>query len=143
MDETSAPTQISISAEDIDRMRLDVETRRPEEACGLLAGRVDRGAAQVEVVLPMRNALHSPSRYRLDPVEQLQAFERIEAQGLDLIGVYHSHPDGPAGPSPTDVAEAYYYQAVYWIWSGQNDEWQYAAFTIQQSEVSPVTILIR
>ncbi|MCC6958085.1 MAG: M67 family metallopeptidase [Anaerolineales bacterium] len=141
MDRSSAPTQIAISAQDIERMCRDVEARRPEEACGLLAGRFERGAARVEAVLPMQNALHSPARYRLDAAEQIRAFAWIEAQGLELTGIYHSHPEGPAVPSATDIAEAYYPQAVYWIWSGQNGAWQYAAFTIHQGEIAPVTIL--
>jgi len=142
MDTPAAPSQISISSADLERMRQDVESRRPEEACGLLAGRAARETAIVERVIPMRNALQSPDRYRLDPAEQLAVFTWIEAQGLELIGIYHSHPAGPASPSETDILEAYYPQAVYWIWSKQTGEWRYAAFSIWKGSVSPVTVLL-
>jgi len=36
----------------------------------------------------------------------------MEAEGLELIAIYHSHPDGPARPSATDVANAYYPDTV-------------------------------
>lgn len=141
VDLLTAPAQISISSADLDQMRQDVESRRPEEACGLLAGWVSREAATVECVIPMRNVLQSANRYRLDPAEQLEAFAWIEAQGLELVGIYHSHPEGPATPSETDISEAGYPQAVYWIWSKQTGEWRYASFVIQKETVLPVTIL--
>lgn len=122
-------------------MRQDVDARRHEEACGLLAGHVDRGVAIVDQVIPMRNALQSPVRYRLDPAEQLEAFDWIDSQGLELVGIYHSHPAGPESPSQIDISEAYYPQAVYWIWSGHTGEWRYAAFTIQGKKVASVEIL--
>ncbi|MEA5406272.1 M67 family metallopeptidase [Haloarculaceae archaeon H-GB2-1] len=46
------------------------------------------------------------TRYALDAAEQLQAIEAIEAEGLETVGFYHSHPAGPPGPSETDAANA-------------------------------------
>jgi proteasome lid subunit RPN8/RPN11 len=48
----------------------------------------------------------------MDPVQQIKAMLAMEAEGLELIAIYHSHPDGPARPSPTDVALAYYPDTV-------------------------------
>ncbi|ELZ31758.1 Mov34/MPN/PAD-1 family protein [Halorubrum tebenquichense] len=45
-------------------------------------------------------------RYRIDPEEQLELLEAIEADGLDAVGFYHSHPAGPTAPSETDAARA-------------------------------------
>lgn len=72
---------------------------RPNEACGLLGGTEDR----VRMVLPMTNAAASPVRYALDPKEQLGAYRRLEDEGLELAGVFHSHTRTEAYPSPTDV----------------------------------------
>jgi proteasome lid subunit RPN8/RPN11 len=76
----------------------------PLEVCGLLAGK----DGQVQKVFPMRNAAHSKVRFRLDPQEQFDIFSAMEERDLELLGIYHSHPGGPATPSPTDVAEATY-----------------------------------
>jgi proteasome lid subunit RPN8/RPN11 len=59
-------------------------------------------------MLPIENALHSPVRFCMAPAAQLQAFQALEADGLDLLAIFHSHPTGPREPSPTDLAEFAY-----------------------------------
>jgi proteasome lid subunit RPN8/RPN11 len=83
----------------------------PEEACGLLAGPPGR----VEAMYPVENALHSPVAYEMDGRQQVDAMIDLEAKGWDILGIFHSHPAGPAAPSQTDVAQAYYPDAVYVI----------------------------
>ena len=83
----------------------------PEEACGMLGGAFSAGPggpAIAQVALPVTNALHSPVRFRMDPHEQLKAFNRLDEQGLDLVAIFHSHPTGPEHPSLTDLAEFAY-----------------------------------
>ena len=124
------------------QMRRQVADRAPEEACGLLSGQIEARIYRVAAVIPTTNELHSPVRYRIDPHEQIAAFNRIDAQGLELVGIYHSHPAGPPGPSPTDIAEAYYPEAVYLIWSSPAGDWQCTAFLIQDGQVTPVEISV-
>lgn len=121
-----------------EQMLADVDRRAPEEACGLIAGK----ESKVQAVLPMTNTLHSTVRYRLEPQEQLQAFQWLESQGWDLLGIYHSHPKGPDFPSPIDVAEAYYPEALYLIWFRRSGQWNCRAFSIQDREVSEVPIIV-
>ncbi|MBP1923193.1 proteasome lid subunit RPN8/RPN11 [Halorubrum alkaliphilum] len=80
-----------------------------EEVCGVLAG--DRGTDGDPSVVTRRyeaeNVAETPrTRYLITPEEQLELIERIEADGLDVVGFYHSHPTGPARPSETDAAQA-------------------------------------
>jgi [CysO sulfur-carrier protein]-S-L-cysteine hydrolase len=133
---------ITISQAAMQRMRRDVVQRAPEEACGLLSGQIEAGIYRVAAIIPTTNELHSPVRYRIDPHEQIAAFNQIDAQGLELVGIYHSHPAGPAVPSPTDIAEAFYPQAVYLIWSASAGEWQCSASLIQDGQVIPVEISV-
>ena len=114
-------------------MQAAVMAQAPLEACGLLAGKNER----VEKIIPVRNQAQSPRRYIMDPYEQLQAFAWIDSQGLDLQGIYHSHPAGPETVSPTDIAEAAY-EVVYVIWSRCQDEWQMRGFWIQDVQVIDV-----
>lgn len=88
----------------------------PDECCGLLAGRGGR----VERLYRGVNADRSPYTYRLDPLDQLRIFREIDAEGLELLAIYHSHTQSPAYPSRTDVAKAYYPDAVYVIVSVDN-----------------------
>jgi proteasome lid subunit RPN8/RPN11 len=124
------------------QMRRDVARRAPEEACGLLSGQYRADSCRVVEVIPTTNELHSTVRYRIDPLEQIAAFNRIDAQELELVGIYHSHPAGPSVPSPTDIAEAFYPEAVYLIWSAAAGEWLCHAFLIQDRAVIPVEISI-
>jgi proteasome lid subunit RPN8/RPN11 len=133
---------ITLSQADLQQMHLAVAAEVPEEACGLLAGLIQKETFQVREVFPITNELHSPVQYRMDPQEQIDAFNQIESQGLELVGIYHSHPGGPADPSPTDIAEAYYPEAVYLIWSHQAGKWQCNAFLIHDQRVDPVDISV-
>ncbi len=127
-----------------DRMRLHVDSCAPLEACGLLAG----SAGSVREVLPISNRDRSPTSFVMDPVEQLRAFNWIDAQGLELVGVYHSHPAGPEapapgnpGPSPTDIARAAY-PVAYVIWSRPDGAWQAQAFWIEAGRALDVQLLV-
>jgi len=118
-------------------MRRHVIAQAPLEACGLLAGKQDA----VEAVLKVRNAEQSPVRFRMDPQGQFHAFEWIEANGLELLGIYHSHPSGPETASATDIAEAAY-DAVHVIWSRLKRTWKARGFWIEAGEVTEVNIQI-
>ncbi len=119
------------------RMEQHVRSQWPLEACGLLAGRNDR----VEKVFLMRNAAQSPVRYRLDGTEQLRVFEAIEAAGMELVGIFHSHPQGPPFPSSTDIREAAY-PVVYVIWSPQAEGWIARGFQIAADKVTEVELML-
>ncbi|OGN74201.1 MAG: hypothetical protein A2X25_14520 [Chloroflexi bacterium GWB2_49_20] len=118
-------------------MRRHVRRRAPLEACGLLAGRDGR----VELVVGVRNAARSPVRYMMNPHDQWRAFNKIEHLGMELLGIYHSHPNGPHQPSATDIREALY-SAVQIIWSPRDGDWQAGGFWIEAGHVSEVPLQI-
>jgi proteasome lid subunit RPN8/RPN11 len=80
----------------------------PEEGCGLLAGRGGRATA----VYPVENILHSPVLFEMEPLAQIRAMLALEEAGDELLAIFHSHPAGPARPSPTDIAQAHYPDAL-------------------------------
>jgi proteasome lid subunit RPN8/RPN11 len=82
-----------------DEMVAHLVEERPNEGCGLLAG----SGGTVSKVIRMSNAAGSPMRYALDAQEQFAAYRLIEAESLELAGVFHSHTHTEAYPSPTDV----------------------------------------
>jgi proteasome lid subunit RPN8/RPN11 len=102
----------------------------PSEVCGVLAGSHEQspesdGDAQSDRVTDVyrtENVAETPrTRYRIDPEQQLAALERADAEGLDVIGFYHSHPTGPAEPSETDAARATWRGYAYVIWTPTAD----------------------
>ncbi|WP_299027318.1 M67 family metallopeptidase [uncultured Thermanaerothrix sp.] len=98
----------------------------PEEACGLLGGQGET----VSVVIPVTNSLHSPVRFRMDPAELLKALEWLDTEDLDLVGIFHSHPRGPATPSETDLHEFAYPESLMLIVSPVGKVWRLRAFEI-------------
>lgn len=83
----------------------------PNECVGLLAGREGR----VLRVYRGRNVDESPYTYRLDDRQLLEILRELDDERLDLLGIYHSHTASDAYPSRTDVARAFYPDAVYVI----------------------------
>ncbi|HKY53964.1 MAG TPA: M67 family metallopeptidase [Anaerolineales bacterium] len=129
--------QLVISKMQWDEMRDHVALHVPLEACGLLAGKNDR----VEKVILIRNQAQSPDRFVMEPYEQLKAFDWIESNGLDLIGIFHSHPIGPEVVSATDIAEAAY-EVVQLIWSLSGETWKVRAFWIENGQALDVPLLV-
>jgi proteasome lid subunit RPN8/RPN11 len=76
----------------------------PDEACGLLIGHL--APASIVRFHPSANLAHSSKVYTVDPGEHLRADRAAEADGMEIIGVMHSHTHSDAYPSPTDVAQA-------------------------------------
>jgi proteasome lid subunit RPN8/RPN11 len=128
---------LTISRKDWQEMLEHVQQHAPLEACGLLAGRQHR----VEKVIRVRNQAQSPTRFVMEPYEQLKAFDWIEAHGLDLLGIFHSHPAGPETVSATDIDEAAY-EVVYLIWSPLQSTWQARGFWIEEGRASEVPLQI-
>jgi proteasome lid subunit RPN8/RPN11 len=81
----------------------------PREGCGLLLGRASAGACRVVRATLTRNARAEErgDRYEVDPADHLAAWKSAEAEGLEVVGAWHSHPDHEAIPSATDLAEAH------------------------------------
>lgn len=130
-------SRLTLSREQVREITEYVERHAPLEACGLLAGRNDR----VEKVLFVQNQAQSPVRFVMDPYEQLQAFEQIDADGLDLLGIFHSHPAGPETASPTDIAEAAY-AVVHVVCSRRDGEWSLRGFWIEDGASTEVPLRV-
>ena len=76
----------------------------PDEACGLLIGHP--APASIVRFHPSANLAASSKVYTVDPTEHLRADRAAEAEGMEIVGVMHSHTHTDAYPSPTDIAQA-------------------------------------
>ncbi|MGN0353374.1 MAG: M67 family metallopeptidase [Roseburia sp.] len=94
----------------------------PNEACGLLAGTIDGEEKVIEKVYLLTNIDASREHFSMDPREQLAAVKDARANGLTLIGNFHSHPESPSRPSEEDKRLAYDPSLEYLILSLQDME---------------------
>jgi proteasome lid subunit RPN8/RPN11 len=108
------PASVRLPAEIRDAIDAHTRAEAPNEGCGIVVG--DRPAAEGGRALrwvALRNALASPVRYSIDPDDLLRL--TIETDDADEIfwAIVHSHVASPARPSPTDVRESHYPDALY------------------------------
>ena len=108
------------------------------ERCGLLAGR----EGVIARVLHAHNVARDPAtQYEIGPAELFQLMREIRSAGLQLLGIYHSHPHGANEPSRTDIERAYYSDAAYFIISPQpHEERPVRAFSIRDGGVTELQI---
>jgi len=114
-----------------------LEACLPEEGCGMVAGI----ANTAQMVFPVTNELHSPVRFRMDPVEQLEKMIWIEDRELEILAIFHSHPSGPEIPSETDLAEFAYPGTIMLILSKGSGQWQARGFLVEGSSYREVALV--
>lgn len=120
-----------------DQIRAHGVATYPHEGCGLLLGEVRDGANVARDARSLPNvwpaADERPERFRIDPADWLAVELDAAAEGLDVIGIFHSHPDHPPIASPRDVAWAAFAGYSYLITQivagqpGPSRSWQLAA----------------
>lgn len=93
------------------------EESYPRECCGALLGRPTPQGWHIEAHARTANARSGDARnrYEIAPAELALILGEARSRGLEIAGFYHSHPDHPAQPSPTDLAEAHWLGCCYVI----------------------------
>jgi len=108
---------VEISKATFEGIKKHAERGYPNEICGVMigaAGRITEFAACRNL-----NNERAHDRYELDPLSFNDADEEARKKKLDIIGIYHSHPDHPPRPSETDRVRA---------WGG----WEYLIISIEK-----------
>ena len=110
------PDPVALPAGIRDAIVAAARSAAPEEMCGVVVGS-DAPAAGGRPLrwVAMRNALASAYAYEVDPAELLRISLEIDERDEALWAIVHSHVASPARPSPTDVRQAYYPDALFLI----------------------------
>jgi proteasome lid subunit RPN8/RPN11 len=128
---------VRISQALVDEMVAHAREDLPNECCGMIGGR-DGSATRV---VRVENAAASPLRYEMDPQGQFDALKAIEAEGEDLLGIYHSHTRSAAYPSQTDVNQAVAWpEQVYVIVSLAEEEPDVKAYDLKELKIADVPL---
>jgi proteasome lid subunit RPN8/RPN11 len=109
-------------------MLLHAERTYPNECCGAMLGHIRGEQKLVTAALPLENSFsgEQKARYELKPEDLLEADRAARARGLDLIGIFHSHPDCDAYFSDTDLKHScpWYSFVVLSVYNGKFDHAQ-------------------
>ncbi|SHK44114.1 Mov34/MPN/PAD-1 family protein [Thermocrinis minervae] len=100
---------LRIKASALQKIIAQAERDYPYETCGLLLGKAyeDVRIAFGAYETPNANKDRKHDRYEIDPKDYMKAEEKAKQFGLEIVGVYHSHPDHPDRPSQTDEERAF------------------------------------
>ena len=90
--------RIILSRRDVDALLRHASDGMPNEACAILLGSGDH----VREIFLAENKDSSPVAFTISPEQLLEAYRTAEARGLDVVGIFHSHPSSHAYPSGTD-----------------------------------------
>jgi len=122
----------------VDLLRQEAEKVHPVEACALLFGKLSQNEAVVEKVEFAPNELQSTVRFEIDPAKVAAAITEAEKEGLDFVGLFHSHP-APAAPSPIDLKYMKLWGDALWLILSSIDG-NLAAYQLSDSRVKEATI---
>lgn len=125
--------EVRIRKKILERMAEEAGRTPSQECCGLLAGR----DGVISEIFPGENALASATEFEIAPAELFRIFRAMRETGLEHLGIYHSHPRGPAAPSPRDVERAYYPEAAYFVIAAET-----RAFVIREGIVEEQDIKV-
>ncbi|TMQ69667.1 MAG: M67 family metallopeptidase [Candidatus Eisenbacteria bacterium] len=91
-----------------DEIERHLVAEHPRESCGLLVGRDQPGVRWIAYAVPADNQDEEPGkRYEISPEAFLDVEKHARSRSLDVVGFYHSHPDGVPAPSARDAATAW------------------------------------
>lgn len=136
---------LQIGPADLERIRRHGEGTFPHECCGLLLGHWSAERRQVVRLQALDNEREDSrhNRFLITPETILRADRAARAEGLDVIGFYHSHPDAPARPSDYDREHAWpsYSYVIVSIQKGQAAELTSWTLAEERTHFNPETIV--
>lgn len=132
---------LKMQHEQLQMMLAHAQAEQPNEACGLLAGL----GANVTQVIPVANVAADPRhRFEMESGGLVRGLKHIDAAGLALVGIYHSHPVSDSIPSQYDIASARlnYPHIAHVIISLNHDRPRLQAWRIQPTEIETIELVV-
>lgn len=132
---------LQLTGEQLRLLKAEAKRSHPIEACALLFGKRGEGRAVVTKVVVAPNRLKSTVRFEMDPQLVYAAFEEADQEGLQFIGLFHSHP-APALPSSVDLKYMELWGDAIWLILSSTEE-RAAAFQMTDGKIRKVTINLK
>ena len=120
-----------ITTEALGQIRSAGEDGYPDEVCGLMLGSDGADGRRVRALVPIANSFEDEEqyhRYLITPADMFRAEREARRRGLDVVGVFHSHPNAPARPSEYDRDHA--------AWT----TWSYVIVSVNQGTAGDVRV---
>ena len=93
---------IVLTQKEKDKLVAHAIEQQPSESCAMLLGKKVGDTWNVKEVFLTQNIDNSQTNFTISPEELLKGYQLAEKMNLELVGVFHSHPNSDATPSDTD-----------------------------------------
>lgn len=127
--------QIILSKQQKQILENHAKSESPYESCALLFGKKSNNLVTVSEIFLTQNMEHSSVNFTVSPDELIQAYSQAEKLGMDVVGIFHSHPSSEAYPSTTDKKFMEINPVVWIIYSGVHDDFNAFLFDNQILDV--------
>ena len=94
--------QIILTKEQRQLLSNEAIDKKPNESCALLFGKKNNETITIDEIFPAENIEKSPTNFTISNEQLIQGYKIAEEKGLEVIGIFHSHPDSEPYPSATD-----------------------------------------
>ena len=131
--------EIVISKNQIDVLRKHARENMPNESCAILFGKSKNTRFLTKEIFLTNNVEQSPVSFTISNDELIRAYEQAENKNLEIIGIFHSHPDSVAYPSVTDQNYMKINPVPWIIFSNITDEFK---GYILESKVVPIVVTV-
>jgi proteasome lid subunit RPN8/RPN11 len=132
---------LSLQPSHVELLTQEAERVFPVEACAILFGNLAENEAIVEKVEITQNRLRSSTRFEVDPSKVARSIVEAEKEGLEFVGLFHSHP-APAVPSEIDRKFMHLWGDAIWLILSST-EGKLNAFQLVDDEIGQVAIRIK
>ena len=84
-------------------LELHANEQNPYEACAILLGNKDEKIWEATEIFLTENIEKSEINFTVSNEQLLEGYKMAEEKGLDIVGIFHSHPKSLPSPSNTDI----------------------------------------
>ncbi len=100
------------------------DNEKPNESCAILFGIVDDQKTIVKEIFLTKNIDESPVNFTISNEQLIKCYKTAEEKKMEVVGIFHSHPNSEAYPSNTDKKFMYSNPVVWVIYSGISNEFK-------------------
>ena len=130
---------ILLSKVHIDILAKYAKDALPNESCAILFGKIEKDHFRVQDVFLTKNIENSPVNFTISNDELIIGYQEAEKRKLDVVGIFHSHPDSEAYPSVTDQKFMEINPVPWVIFSNKSEQFKAYMF---ESKVKPFDLSV-
>jgi proteasome lid subunit RPN8/RPN11 len=116
--------KITLSEDQKIKLSAHAKNEEPYESCAILFGTMHEETSTVKEIFLTKNIEESPVNFTISNEQLIEGYKMAEEKKMDIVGIFHSHPNSAAFPSSTDKKFMHSNPIVWVIYSGISNEFR-------------------